>query len=288
MKDLNYQLKNLCTRNPDGSHNTQADRQLLLQGMANQLFKLGYRRMEAKSLKPKHIDALVAHYLEEGLSSGTIKNRLSILRWWAEKIGKQNVVAKDNAYYGIAERVFVTNISKARDLDSELLEKITDPHIKISLELQKAFGLRREEAIKFSPDYADKGSYIHLKSSWCKGGKARDIPIRTDEQRELVKRAHLLAGKGSLIPSHLMYVQQLRLYEKLTDTAGLSKLHGLRHRYAQERYRELTGWPAPACGGPSHKELEENERLNDRVARFAISQELGHEREQISAVYLGR
>jgi len=156
MKDLNYQLKNLCTRNPDGSHNTQADRQLLLQGMANQLFKLGYRRMEAKSLKPKHIDALVAHYLEEGLSSGTIKNRLSILRWWAEKIGKQNVVAKDNAYYGIAERVFVTNISKARDLDSELLEKITDPHIKISLELQKAFGLRREEAIKFSPDYADK------------------------------------------------------------------------------------------------------------------------------------
>ncbi|WP_236074995.1 integrase domain-containing protein [Teredinibacter purpureus] len=210
------------------------------------------------------------------------------MRWWAEKIGKQNVVAKDNAYYGIAERVFVTNTSKARDLHSELLEKITDPHIKTSLELQKSFGLRREEAIKFRPDYADKGSYIHLKSSWCKGGKARDIPIRTDEQRELVKRAHLLAGKGSLIPSHLMYVQQLRLYEKLTDAAGLSKLHGLRHRYAQERYRELTGWPAPACGGPSHKELEENERLNDRAARFAISQELGHEREQITVVYLGR
>ncbi|MFT4993666.1 MAG: hypothetical protein ACI965_000687 [Paraglaciecola sp.] len=116
----------------------------------------------------------------------------------------------------------------------------------------------------------------------------RDIPIRADEQREFVKRAHLIAGKGSLIPSHLLYVQQLRLFEKLTDAAGLSKLHGLRHRYAQERYQELTGWPAPACGGPTHKYLEENERLNDRVARFAISQELGHVREQITGVYLGR
>jgi hypothetical protein len=65
-------------------------------------------------------------------------------------------------------------------------------------------------------------------------------------------------------------------------------LHGLRHRYAQERYQELTGWPAPACGGPSDKDLKENERLNDRLARFAISQEQGHEREQITAVYLGR
>ncbi|WP_339671435.1 phage integrase N-terminal domain-containing protein [Dasania marina] len=288
MKDLNYQLKSLCERNQDGSRSTQADRFQLLQTMANHLNELGYRRMEAKSLKPKHIDALVDKYLEEDLTPGTIKNRLAVLRWWAEKIGKQNVVAKDNAYYGIDSRVFVTNVSKARDLDKELLAKISDPHLRISLELQKAFGLRREEAIKFSPDYAGQNNYIRLKSTWCKGGRAREIPIRTDEQKDVLNRAQLLAGKGSLIPTHLVYIQQMRLYERETQKVGLSKLHGLRHRYAQQRYQALTGWSSPACGGPIRTELSEDERANDTVARYAISQELGHEREQITAVYLGR
>lgn len=288
MQNLNYQLKVLCERNQDGCRDTQFKRFKLLQTMADQLHAMGYRCMEAKSLKPKHVAALVASYLEEELSTGTIKNRLSALRWWAEKIGKQNVIAKDNAYYGIASRTFVTNVSKTRDLDNALLVKISDPHLRISLELQKAFGLRREEAIKFSPGYADQNTTIRLKSTWCKGGRAREIPIRTDEQRDVLKRAHLLAGKGSLIPTHLMYIQQMRIYERETQKAGLSKMHGLRHRYAQERYQELTGWLAPTCGGPSRSELSEEERANDTVARYAISQELGHEREQITAVYLGR
>ena len=87
MKDLNYQLKNLCSRNQDGSRATQAERFQLLQTMANHLSELGYRRMDVTSLKPKHVDALIAKYLNEDLASGTIKNRLSALRWWAEKIG---------------------------------------------------------------------------------------------------------------------------------------------------------------------------------------------------------
>ena len=288
MKDLNYQLKAMCERNQDGSRATQATRYQMLQTMASQLYEMGYRRMQVTSLKPKHIEALIKRYLDEDLSIGTIKNRLATLRWWAEKIGKQNVIAKDNIYYGIESRTFVTNVSKAVDVDQELLVKIGDDHIRISLELQKAFGLRREEAMKFIPDYADRDNHIHLKSTWCKGGKARDIPIRTDEQRDVLKRARLLAGKGSLIPPHLMYVQQMRLYERETQKVGLSQLHGLRHRYAQVRYESLTGWPAPACGGPSRKAMNEKDQMKDQVARKAISQELGHEREQITAVYLGR
>ena len=57
-------------------------------------------------------------------------------------------------------------------------EKIRDTHVRMSLALQEAFGLRREEAIKFSP-YADKGDHLELKASCTKGGKARSIPIRS-------------------------------------------------------------------------------------------------------------
>jgi hypothetical protein len=168
------------------------------------------------------------------------------------------------------------------------LEKVRDIHVRTSLELQQAFGLRREESIKFMPSYADQGDHIVLKPSWTKGGKARTLPIRTAEQREVLDRAHMLAGKGSLIPSDRNYIQQLRIYEGHTLRAGLSKMHGLRHAYAQQRYEELTGWKSPNADGPPSKSLTQEQRDQDHQARLIISRELGHEREQISTVYLGR
>ena len=191
-------------------------------------------------------------------------------------------------YYGIADRQFVTNVSKARAVITHDLEKVADRHVRMSLELQQAFGLRREEAMKFQPSYADQGNYIILKASWTKGGKAREVPVRSDAQRAVLERARALAGKGSLIPSSRNYRQQLRIYERHTANAGLSSMHGLRHAYAQQRYRELTGWPAPATGGPIVKTLTPQQKAIDQQARLAISLELGHEREQITSIYLGR
>lgn len=288
MKDLNYQLKALCERNRDGSYATQHHRARTLGLIAGQLHALGYRRMQADSLKPKHIQALVEYWQGEGIGVGTIKNRMAALRWWAEKVGKRNVIARDNDHYGIERRRFVTQDSKACTLGFQDLAKVKDGHVRMSLELQSAFGLRREEAIKFQPAYADRGDRLVLKASWTKGGKAREIPLLDPHQREVLDRARRLAGKGSLIPPDRTYIQQLRLYERHTARAGLSKLHGLRHEYAQRRYRELTGWPAPAAGGPTARDLTAEQKALDRQVRLTLSRALGHEREQITAVYLGR
>jgi integrase len=159
--------------------------------------------------------------------------------------------------------------------------------VRLSLELQRAFGLRREEAIKFRPSYADRGDHLQLKASWTKGGKERSLPIRNAEQREVLDRVWQLAGNGALIPAERRYIQQQRVYVRQTMNAGLSNMHGLRHAYAQQRYLELIGWPCPAAGGPQTKSLAANERLADREAREVISRELGHERIQIVAIYCG-
>ncbi len=288
MRDLNYQLKELCRTNRDGSYATQAQRLWMLTLIANQLHDLGFRQMNAQSLKPKHVEALIKHWLDGKLAVATIKNRMTALRWWSQKVNRENVIARTNDHYGIPDRRFVTNISKAQTVSAEALAKVRDTYIRMSLELQQAFGLRREESIKFVPSYADRGDRLVLKDSWTKGGKARDIPIRTNAQRQVLDRAHQVAGRGSLIPANRNYVQQLRTYEGHTSRAGLSKLHGLRHAYAQQRYQELTGWPCPAAGGPVSAELGEAQKGADREARLEISQELGHEREEITAVYLGR
>ena len=288
MKDLNHQLKQLCRTNRDGSYQTQHTRQRLLTLVADQLHELGFRGMRAVSLKPKHVEALVKRWTNEELSAGTLKNRMAALRWWADKVDRQNVVARDNAHYGIPDRSFVAQVSKAVAVSREALQQVPDAHVRMSLELQQAFGLRREEAIKFQPVYADRGDHVLLKASWTKGGKARLVPIRTQAQRDVLVLAQRLAGRGSLIPSARNYREQLRIYERQTAAAGLSKLHGLRHRYAQDRYEALTGWPAPAAGGPSAKSLSPGQRATDRTARLIVSRELGHERESVTSVYLGR
>lgn len=288
MHDLNHQLKHLCAKNRDGSFGTQAQRAKVLQLSADQLVGMGYRHLTVHTLKPKHVEALTQQWMAEGLAPGTLKNRMSALRWWALKVNRQNVIARSNAHYGIPDRKFVADESKAKTVTEEALGKVKDAHVRMSLELQRAFGLRREEAIKFSPSYADRGDRLELKASWTKGGKARVIPIRTAEQRAVLDRARQLAGLGALIPPDRNYIQQLRLYEGQTLRAGLCGMHGLRHAYAQQRYQALTGWLAPAAGGPPSASLTAEQKALDTSARLDISRELGHEREQITTVYLGR
>jgi site-specific recombinase XerC len=287
MDDLTYTLQQLCRRNRDGSHNTQADRLRSLTLAARQLRDAGFRQMKASSLKGKHVQALLNRWQSESLSSGTIKNRLSHLRWWSEKIGKAGILPTDNSQLGVADRRYVTNVSKAQELGSGL-DRVTNPHVRVSLQLQSAFGLRREEAIKFQPSYADQGDHLLLKGSWTKGGRERSVPITTSEQRDILLVAHQLVGAGSLIPADKNYIQQRNLYDGQCKAAGLSHMHGLRHRYAQSRYEALTGRKAPAAGGVSARKLSATQRVEDAHARQIISRELGHERTQITATYLGR
>ena len=169
MRDLNHDFKNLCQRNRDGSLATQHDRESILSLIAKQLDEDGFRHLRASGVRAKHVEHLVERWHTEEIAPETFKNRMSALRWLAEKIDKQNIVARENASYGIAERRYVSNVSKAHELDAE-----------------------------------------------------------------------------------------------------------------------LTGWKAPAAGGPTSKQLSPEQKRIDREARLTISRELGHEREQITAVYLGR
>lgn len=294
MRNLNYELKQLCHAVPADSYGTQNNRKCALQAMADRLHKLGFQHMRADSLKPKHVVALVESWKAEGLTTAAIKNSMSHLRWWAGQVNKASVVPRTNADLGIENRKYITNEDKGLVLQKEILDKVKDPFVRMSLELQAAFGLRREEAIKIQPDKADRGETLHLSASWCKGGLDRDVAIRTAHQRDVLARAKVLASqtpKKSLVPYRgkgTDYCQQKNLFERETRAAGISRTHGLRHRYAQERYRELTGRECPARGGVPRKELTFGQSLADEDARRTITKELGHDRRDITSIYLGR
>lgn len=283
-------LQKLTRMHKEGSFSTQASRKAHVKLICRHLAEAGFRNLKAENLKPKHVTALVERWRRDGISPGTFKNRMGAVRWLYGKVGKHFLIPRDNAALGIPDRQYVTHESKARELTPAFgdVEKIKSPHVRMSLALQRAFGLRREEALKIRPAWADRGTKLVLMGSWTKGGRPREIRIRTGHQREVLDQAKAVAGSGSLIPKEKSYINHLRTYKRQVAAAGFHKLHGLRHAYAQARYRDLTGREAPAAGGKPWKELTRQEAIADREARATISEELGHGREQITVVYLGR
>ena len=106
------------------------------------------------------------------------------------------------------------------------------------------------------------------------------IPIKTEEQGYWLDQAKKLVTHGmSLIPKNKNHIQHREVYDKQVSRAGLKKLDGLRHAYAQKRYKELTSWEAPICGGLTAKQLSKEQKALDYQARMVLTEELGHSRE---------
>jgi hypothetical protein len=199
MSNLAWALNQLQQKNRDGSIATQRDRRKILKLISVQLKKLGYNQMNTKALKEKHVLKLVTHWKGEKISVGTIKNRLSHIRWWAKTMNIAQRIPS-NKELKIGSRSYIPESSKAVQLSNEILSKIPDGYLKYSIRLQQEFGLRREESIKFIVSYADKGSHILLKDTWCKGKRARSIPVKTEAQRNNYAQQRYLIITGNNPP----------------------------------------------------------------------------------------
>lgn len=291
LKSAVYSANQLLKKTRGLSFKTIADYKKEAKLMLTQLNAGGYQLFNIRHLKRRHIEYLLKQWKEQKLSIGTIKNRMSKIRFICKLIGKRDIVPRDNHEFGLGART-VSKVSRAiHNID---LSKIKNDYIRYSIRLQQEFGLRREESIKFIPSQADECAHIRLKPSWTKGGIGRIVPIRKESQRKLLDELKNFVKRGkSLIPDGSTYRRQENVYVSQARQAGLKNLHGLRHAYAQKRYFEITalmsggdGWNCPANGGiPSEKLLVKQKEI-DRLARESIAIELGHSRISVSRVYL--
>lgn len=280
-------LKNLSEHSTEGSFGTRALRLRGLVAMGEELKQLGFPLMDARNLKGKHVAALVGHWKAKGLSDQTVRNRLTWARWWSYQVGKPGLVPNDNAGFGLAPRGRFTQ-NRAKAAAPDMLARVADERVRLALRLEAAFGLRREEALKMRLAIADKGDRLALKASWTKGGRYREIPLTHPRQRELLDEVRRVVGDGALIEPGKNYFQAMKNYENQLLKAGITNAHGLRHAYAQWRYKTLTGWACPAAGGPTVDTMTRQEAARDRAARLEISHELGHGRLDVTDTYLGR
>ena len=183
-----------------------------------------------------------------------MKNLMVHLRWWAGVVGKGSVVMKDNARYGIEDRRAARGYLDGLELDRAKLAAVQDERVRLSLELQTAFGLRREEAIKFRVVYADRRDRIQLKDTWCNG--------RTRARRRLARTA-----KGSVATT------------RLPDLEGGQDAFGVVARQA------LLDDDCPCPGARRHERLEAQDERVGKPADAAQRPAAGGEDGDVGAVH---
>lgn len=275
---------------------TQDKRADVLYAGFKSLHALGFRMDTVMSIRGKHIEALAKDWHARGFSASTLHNNLSIFCTFAEWIGKAGMV-RDIEHYlgsGVSTRSSIARADKSwsrRGVDVAVkIEQVRqkDARVALQLELQLAFGLRAREAMQLRPHLADKGTYLSV-THGTKGGRDRVEPIRTAEQRALLDRAKTLCATLSSSTSDpcRKLSQWKNHYYQVVRSCGITRRdgitsHGLRHQYANERYRELTGADSPVRGGVAV------DRDADHAAREVVAEELGHSRADVTTHYLGR
>ena len=280
------------------SYATQDKRSDILFAGFKELRELGYRLDTVQSFGERHLIALAKAWEARGLAPSTLQNNISIFRTFAEWIGKTGMIEKADKYVsaGAASRSSVNTEDQswaAQGVDTAAkIAEVTarDARIGLQLELQAAFGLRAREAMQLRPHVADKGTYLAVNVG-TKGGRDRVVPIDTPEKRALLDRAKTFAASkmASTSDPQKTLAQVKNHYYAVVRACGITRedgitSHGLRHGYANDRYQSLSGEASPVRGGT----LAGHDRDSDRAARLAVSEELGHSREDVTTHYLGR
>lgn len=294
LKNAQFSINECIKKIQNYSHASLADMKYMLNRCIKDLHEMGYMVTHIKGLKPKHIHVLIEHWKSQNKNPATIKNYMAKLRKVASVLEKSELVKPGNNSYQISKRNYVPQYNKA--INNVDFSKCPDPMIRLSLEAQSLFGLRREESMKIILSQAWQGNALVIKPSWTKGGIGRNIKLTNEQQRQWLLNAIKCVAPGqSLIPKDKSYKNHLAQYHEVIEKMGLSKCHGLRHAYAQRRYHEITkhydqdgkGLICPIQGGKTYKELNSLEKNWDRIAREMISQELGHSRLSITKIYCG-
>jgi integrase len=285
LDNLALSLRGLCEHNRDGSRMTQAQRALGLSMIAVELKQLGFKLPDARSLKGKHVEALLKLWRGNDVAHATLKNRVAWLRWWSVKAGKVGMIPRDNAALGISEKTTWKGTRAAATM-ADKFERLPE-RMQLAIRLQMAFGLRLEESLKIRVSEADRGTMLVMQPSWCKGGRARSIPLSHPRQRDLLDDARRVCGDGSVIPDHMSYIGFRKQLESAALKAGITNQHKHRHWYAAWRYRALAGESCPAAGGRAYEAMTTAERARFDAVRLEISRELGHNRIDVTDAYLG-
>jgi len=267
--------------------------------IVNILHDAGYKVINPSSLTSKHAQYLFKTWEEEGLSASTLTNRHSILKTFMGWVGvderllplKKYLKDPERAVRKVATETDKTWVLKDLGANLERMKK-KEPLEYLYMSLMQMFGLRMQEAFMLDPfDVDDEGEQTLRLRHGTKGGRNRDIPVETIQQREQLivaqKIAYILNNNGRLTKRGKSLRAVESRYYRVCHKYGITRKngvvsHGLRHQYANQLYMTLADDLSPIKGGVYDKDNEQHV-----MAKKIVSKNLGHKREQITDAYIG-
>jgi len=213
--------------------------------------KYGLEKIE--NLKPNMVKEYVSTLHERGVAASTKADKMTAVRVLAEAIGKRNIVERHNSEYGI-ERVRVNPQPVDHERLVEVRQSIAERAnqgdqiarmVRAADALRSEFGLRAKESLLSSKLEERAGGKMYLVVEGAKGGRLRELEVRTEGQLRAVQLVTetakaLGSGTGRIIPPHMSlkqaYDAQRNLWRQSGGTRSTSaNMHGERHGFARER-----------------------------------------------------
>ena len=243
-----------------------------------------YHLQKLQSISGKHLSAYIDYMQEKGYSASTIKTDLAAIRFWHDQIPNAKYVLPTNQEFILERRKFggvdrSWSNGEFNRMLSECYKADREDYV-ACITMARYAGLRLHEVLRIDTAIARKAlkdGFITIKG---KGGKVREVPIN-DTIKIVLEKALKSTPQGNklFVPkdkqTHIAKAELQNFIASkrkiINDENSDRKLtfHGLRHTCAAEWYSNFI-----------------SEGLTEAQAKLKVSKLLGHEREDVTRIYL--
>ena len=245
-----------------------------------------YHLQKLSNISGKHLVSYVIYLQDTGKSASTIKTDLAAIRFFRDKMSrpKYRLPANDELAVELERRCFGgTDRTWSMTEFNKMLGKalaIDRYDFILAMYLARYAGLRIHECFRIDTATAERALRENAITIKGKGGKVRTVPINEQiaiamrKQLERTPRGHKLLVPDEMPTdraiNHLQFfIMKHRDEVRDVDSDLPMTFHGLRHTYAAEKYQELI-----------------NNGKSPLDAHFEVSRLLGHERPDVTNIYL--
>lgn len=275
MSKLEFQCWFIPGKLRRGSSLTRNDKLNCLRNIGRDMERQGLG--DILDLKPRHIHRYFGKLRDDGLSPGRMANHATAMRLLCRMMGKADIVPSNRVLgcsRDVANRTKNSDVRQDLEKAAEVRAALSENH-KIAYDLARTCGLRQKETL-LSHKIVNRDGVDYLVVEGSKGGRPRQIPITTVEQRQVleVNSAYRSAHGGKLIDHEKSLKQGLKALQNDLSAAGATRTSGANmHTLRRE-------WIIAQC----ELILSEPEVLREQMIKDLV-EHIGHGRKEVLRAY---